>query len=200
MLRLSLLVVLTLLLSACTARLKAPSQSVNLPEQLVKLQQIKHWQIRGKLAVKDPEQSLSATMRWRVNSPYFTFRLSSFLGVTLVDMENNRDGAVLNIDDEIYVDPSPTQLLHRVTGWNIPLEHLLDWVKGVPGAENNYLLDENGLMQHLAPSCLQCGDWSVEYEQYGQVNSVWLPHKITLTNVKEPKQWIKIRIDKWTLE
>lgn len=188
-----------MLLSACATRPQAPEGPVNLPAQLIKLDAIKQWNINGKLALREPEKSVSANLRWQVNDPLFTFRLSNFLGVTLVDMEQGPNGARLEADDEVYTDQSATTLLYQTTGWDIPLDQLLSWVKGVPRSGDAYTLNGNGLLQQLQPGCRQCAGWQVDYAQYGQVNDVWLPHNIKLTNTAQPEQWIKIRISQWTL-
>lgn len=191
---------LVLLASGCAQRLQQPAQPVNLPAQLVRLDAIKQWEIKGKMAIKEPEQSLSANLRWQVDNQLFSFRLSNFLGVTLVDMEQTAQGAKLEADDEVYTDTSASTLLYRMTGWHIPLNQLLNWIKGVPLPEDNYELDENGLMKQLSPACAQCAGWVVDYSRYGQVGDVFLPHNIVLTNPNQPGQWIKIRISQWTLK
>ncbi|GGF53166.1 lipoprotein insertase outer membrane protein LolB [Alteromonas lipolytica] len=190
---------IVILLSACAARPPAPEGIINLPAQLVKLDAIKHWDINGKLALKEAKKSVSATLRWQVEAPLFNFRLTNFLGVTLVDMVQTADGARLEADDEVYTDPSASMLLYQTTGWDIPLAQLLSWVKGVPRPGDDYQLNENGLLQQLKPGCIGCKGWQVDYAQYGQVGDVWLPHNIKLTNTAQPNQWIKIRISQWTL-
>lgn len=191
---------LIILVSGCATRPKAPEGRVNLPAQLTKIDAIKHWNINGKLALKEPQKSVSANLRWQVDEPLFTFRLSNFLGVTLVDMEQGVDEARLEANDEIYTDPSATALLYQTTGWDIPLEQLLSWVKGVPRASDTYTLNDNGLLKQLQPGCRQCAGWQVDYTQYGQVEDMFLPHNIKLTNTAKPEQWIKIRISQWTLK
>ncbi len=186
-------------LTACATRPPPPEGKIDLPVQLLRLDQIKQWQINGKLALKGPEQSVSASMRWQVEDPLFTFRLSNFLGVTLVDMTQSADGARLEADDEVYTDASASALLYTTTGWDIPLAQLLSWVKGVPLPSDSYTLNDNGLLKRLTPGCRQCQGWVVDYSSYGQVEDVWLPHNIKLTNTTDANQWIKIRITQWTL-
>ena len=142
MIRQVFIVLFVLFLSACATRPQAPQGQINLPAQLIKLDAIKKWNINGKLALREPEKSMSANLRWQVSDPLFTFRLSNFLGVTLVDMEQSLDGARLEADDEIYTDPSATALLYQTTGWDIPLDQLLSWVKGVPRAGDKYSLND----------------------------------------------------------
>ena len=190
---------LIVLVSGCAARLPQPEGQIDLPEQLSKLRQISTWEIGGKLAIKHPDQSLSANLRWQTQQPDFEFRLSNFLGITLVDMQNTRDGAVLEADGEIYTDPSASLLLYQMTGWDIPVNQLLSWIKGVPKTGDIYQLDEHGLVSELKPACQQCAGWIVSYSRYQQVDDVWLPHALTLTNPLQPDHSIKIRIYKWTL-
>lgn len=185
--------------SGCATRLPQPEGTVDLPEQLARLNNINVWTISGKLAIKHPEQSLSANLRWQTQQQDFEFRLSNFLGITLVDMQNSRDGAVLEADGETYRDPSASLLLYQMTGWDIPVNQLLSWIKGVPKATDSYQLDEHGLVSMLKPACQQCAGWIVNYSKYQQVDDVWLPHALTLTNPQQPEHLIKIRIDKWKL-
>ncbi len=199
MIRLAFVLLLIMFLSACATRPSPPEGKINLPAQLRALDQIKQWQINGKLALKAPEQSVSATVRWQVDDPLFTFRLSNFLGVTLVDMTQGPEGARLEADDNTYTDANASVLLYQTTGWDIPLAQLLSWVKGVPLANDTYTLNSNGLLKQLMPGCRQCRGWVVDYANYGQVGNVWLPHNIKLTNTIDPNQWIKIRITQWTL-
>ncbi|NVK56480.1 MAG: outer membrane lipoprotein LolB [Alteromonadaceae bacterium] len=199
MIRLAFVFVFVMFLTACATRPPPPEGKIDLPVQLLRLDQIKQWQINGKLALKGPEQSVSASMRWQVEDPLFTFRLSNFLGVTLVDMTQSADGARLEADDEVYTDASASALLYTTTGWDIPLAQLLSWVKGVPLPSDSYTLNDNGLLKRLIPGCRQCQGWVVDYSSYGQVEDVWLPHNIKLTNTTDANQWIKIRITQWTL-
>ena len=56
-------------------------------------------------------------------------------------MEQTAGGARLEADDQVYTDPSATALLYQTTGWDIPLDQLLSWVKGVPRAGDDYTLN-----------------------------------------------------------
>ena len=188
-----------IVVSGCATRLPQPEGTVDLPEQLARLNKMDVWTISGKLAIKHPDQSLSANLRWQTQQQDFEFRLSNFLGMTLVDMQNSRDGAVLEADGETYRDPSASLLLYQMTGWDIPVNQLLSWIKGVPKATDSYQLDENGLVSMLKPACQRCAGWIVNYSKYQQVDDVWLPHALTLTNPQQPEHLIKIRIDKWKI-
>lgn len=193
------LVALICLLSACSSVPKGPTAPVNLPAQLAQLATVKHWEIKGKMAIKDPSQSLSANIVWRVQEPDFSFRMTNFLGVTLVDLSAKEGDAVLKADNETYRDTNATNLIYQVTGWEIPLQPLLGWVKGLPQEGDIYQLNDSGLLTQLTPSCLLCGNWQISYSQYRQVNDIWLPHSIVLNDMSQTNHWIKIRVNTWTL-
>lgn len=191
--------VMICLLSACSSVPQGPTGPVNLPAQLAQLATVKHWEIKGKMAIKDPSQSLSANIVWRVQEPDFSFRMTNFLGVTLVDLSAQEGLATLKADNETYTDSNAAALIYQVTGWDIPLQPLLGWIKGLPREDDSYQLNDSGLLTQLTPSCFSCGNWQISYSQYRQVNDIWLPHSIVLTDTSSTNHWIKIRVNSWTL-
>lgn len=193
--------------SACTTAPKGPKQAVNLTAQLQQVADIKQWQMRGKIAFRQGKEGASVNLNWKNDSGDFDFRLTNFLGVTLVDLTVNDEQSVLEADGETYVDAEPAPLIYQVTGMVIPVDSLLSWVKGLPLADDRYTLTEKGLVDTLESSCSFCRNWQVSYANYGSVETsenkqVWLPHSITLTQPEteaSPKTQLKIKIYQWTL-
>ncbi len=188
-----------LLLSACATKPVGPNGPVDLPAQLATLATIDDWQARGKMALKEGEEGFSASMRWKVQSTDFEFKLTNMLGITLVDMQNNGKEAVLEADGETYRDGDPSALIQRVTGWSIPVEQLINWTKGLPNPEDQYVLRDDGLVDTLTPGCIRCDQWVINYDKYRQIDTVWLPHSVVLKHRFIPNKWIKIRISQWRL-
>lgn len=190
-----LLVVISLMLG-CASRPDGPTGNVDLPAQIEKLRDITAWKIKGKMALRENDEAISATLRWSVDDKALAFRLTNFLGVTLVDMQSDGTRVTLEADGETYTDTDASRLIYQVTGWDIPLDKLLNWVKGLPGKNDTYTLTSNGLLQTLSPTCSRCRQWQVRYGAYQNVNGVWLPGALTL-NQKGTQNFIKIRIDSW---
>ncbi|WP_334059236.1 lipoprotein insertase outer membrane protein LolB [Alteromonas sp. S005] len=203
----SLLFALCFILSACTTAPKGPENAVNLTAQLEKVAEVHHWQMRGKIAFRYGKEAASLNLVWKNDSGDFDFRLTNFLGVSLVNLNVNKNQSVLEADGETYVDALPEPLIYRSTGMLIPVEPLLSWVKGLPLEGDKYTLTEKGLVNTLESYCQGCRNWKVTYGNYGSVDledetSVWLPHSITLIQDETPnmpKTQLKIKIYQWTL-
>ena len=198
---------LLVLVSACTTVPEGPKQAVNLTAQLKKVADVNQWQMRGKIAFRQGKEGASVNLNWKNDSGDFDFRLTNFLGVTLVDLTVDNEQSVLEADGETYKDAEPEPLIYQVTGMIIPVDSLLSWVKGLPLAGDKYTLTDKGLVNTLESECNYCRNWQVSYDNYGSVETtnaekVWLPHSITLTQVEtenSPKTQLKIKIYQWTL-
>jgi len=198
---------LLVLVSACTTVPEGPKQAVNLTAQLKKVADVNQWQMRGKIAFRQGKEGASVNLNWKNDSGDFDFRLTNFLGVTLVDLTVDNEQSVLEADGETYKDAEPEPLIYQVTGMIIPVDSLLSWVKGLPLAGDKYTLTDKGLVNTLESECNYCRNWQVSYGNYGSVETtnaeqVWLPHSITLTQVEtenSPKTQLKIKIYQWTL-
>ena len=198
---------LLVLVSACTTVPEGPKQAVNLTAQLKKVADVNQWQMRGKIAFRQGKEGASVNLNWKNDSGDFDFRLTNFLGVTLVDLTVDNEQSILEADGETYKDAEPEPLIYHVTGMIIPVDSLLSWVKGLPLAGDKYTLTDKGLVNTLESECNYCRNWQVSYDNYGSVETtnaeqVWLPHSITLTQVEtenSPKTQLKIKIYQWTL-
>ncbi|MCU7553834.1 lipoprotein insertase outer membrane protein LolB [Alteromonas sp. ASW11-19] len=179
-------------------RPQGPSAPVNLPAQIEQLRAVEQWKLTGKMALRENDEAVSANLRWSVNEQDLAFRLSNFLGVTLVDLQAEHGLVTLKADDRTYTDTDATRLIYRVTGWDIPIGQLLNWVKGVPGDADSYTLTDAGLLATLSPACNRCQQWQVSYGNYMQVDNLWLPGALTLTQ-KDTSNFIKIRIHQWQI-
>lgn len=203
----SLLLFLCFVLSACTTAPKGPENAVNLTAQLEKVAEVHKWQMRGKIAFRQGKEAASLNLVWKNDSGDFDFRLTNFLGVSLVNLYVTQQQSVLEADGETYVDALPEPLIYQITGMVIPVESLLSWVKGLPLDGDKFTLTEKGLVNTLESYCQGCRNWQVAYGNYGSIElddgtSVWLPHSITLTQNETPDMpntQLKIKIYQWTL-
>jgi outer membrane lipoprotein LolB len=211
----------TLFIGACTVTPDGPKRTVNLSAQLEDVAQVNAWELRGKMAFRRGDEAASANLRWKTDGDDFHFRLTNMLGVTLVNMEVDDKGAILETDGETYTDAVPGPLIYFATGMDVPVEPLLSWIKGLPLSSDTYTLNDKGLLATLESNCSACQGWNVSYSNYGSVKvddgtensaqkKVWLPHLITLTqapakaastNTDTPPSstTLKIRIDQWTI-
>jgi outer membrane lipoprotein LolB len=175
--------------------------------QLEKVAEVQKWQMRGKIAFRQGKEAASLNLVWKNDFGDFDFRLTNFLGVSLVNLNVSEQKSVLVADGETHVDALPEPLIYQVTGMLIPVESLLSWVKGLPLEGDKFTLTEKGLVNTLESYCQGCRNWQVAYSNYGSVDvengkSVWLPHSITLTQNETPNMpltQLKIKIYQWNL-
>lgn len=187
------------ILAGCTSLPQGPTESVNLPAQLEALRDITQWRVKGKMAMRQQQEGVSANLLWRHRPQEFRFKLTNLLGITLVDLTEDAGLVTLEADDQTFTDTDAQALIARVTGWQVPVAQLQDWIKGLPGPTDQYTLNDKQLLATLTPNCNGCGQWRVSYSHYGKVDQTWLPHALTLTDLSQPNTFIKIRIDQWTL-
>ncbi len=168
-----------LLLSACSA-LQQP-QDVNQSWALhsAQLAKLEHWTASGKVALRTPQQSESASLSWRQHGNSTQLRLSGPLGLNNTTIDS--DGLQLEIrqgqeysrwrlDDPALQD---SNTLH------LPMRGLHYWLKGVPApqlAPASITLDEAGRL----PRTIQQAGWTVEYLDFQQFEGFMLPTRLRL--------------------
>ena len=206
--------VFSIALMACVSRPTLESQSViQLNSNLAKLQQ---WKLKGKIAWITATERKSAYINWQQNVNTMQFDLSNVVGINLASLSYNGEIAALKADGKEYVDQSPSALIYKTTGWNVPLEPLSSWVKGAVSSNgrqlnklnknvtiNNQKITryKNGLIKQIKPNCEMCDQWTIDYTSYENVSigeiEYQLPKQISMFN-SASQATIKIRISQWS--
>ncbi len=139
------------------------------------------WHIKGRAAIKTPNESGSVSLVWDQRSADFVVTMAGPLGQSIARMEGVADGAgeyfvTLQMpNQEPVMSYSADQLLFDHTGMELPFQALQDWVRGVPMVNMpfSYALNDHGYLSEL-----QQDDWLVEYQSYTLVDGFNLPSKI----------------------
>jgi outer membrane lipoprotein LolB len=184
-------------LAGCATFTK-PIVSVNSALHQLSLKQIDHWLIKGKLGFKSPDKKQSANFRWQQTQQQYQLNMTSIIGTSLLNMKGDEKGVNLTTDDETYHDTDPSYLIWRITGWQIPVEKLRFWIKGQHQKNDMVIISQQGWISQLQPSCNNCKNWLINYDNYKLVNDVWLPHKVVLNNRHNNSQLL-VRVNKWDL-
>ncbi|AWL11499.1 Outer-membrane lipoprotein LolB [Saliniradius amylolyticus] len=179
-----------LLLSACATPPPKHSGSVDAERHQQRLNALTHWSLSGKLAYRGPEERFSANLNWQQWGPDYRFRLSTFIGTSLMDMQRRGKSVALTLDEQTYRHRHAGTLLENLTGWPIPVEQLPHWIKGSSMGAIERQISDNGLLQRLQSST----DWQVTYDDYRQLGDYVLPYSLRLTH---QNHLIKIRINQW---
>lgn len=201
-------------LSACVSRPSLESEAIiQLNNNLAQLQQ---WKLKGKIAWITNSERKSAYMNWQQNNKDMQFDLSNLVGINLASLSYNGELATLSSDGQVYEDSSPSALIYKTTGWNVPLETLSSWVKGAvseqgrqANASSNSVRNdnqtviryENGLIKQIKSNCEVCDQWTINYTSYENVTlaniEYQLPKQISMYNPAY-QATIKIKISQWS--
>jgi len=158
-----------------------PQQSSSWAVQQTQLEALTHWSLSGKLAVITPNERNSVNIHWQQSDRDIDIHLSTFLGLSVLDIKKTNDETVIiDSDGNHYRSKDSEQLINELSGMSIPVEHLQQWIKGNPH-NATYQLDEQHRVSTLLGTDHQHGVWSINYSDYRPVNSIALPHKLQLT-------------------
>ena len=94
-------------------------------------------------------------------------------------------------NNEVFVAPTPDELLDRQVGWHVPLAGLRYWIVGrtQPHTTVGSLeLDGVGRLKTLE----QAG-WTIRYQRYEAIGDLQLPTKLELENPRLSARLVSVR-------
>ena len=159
-----------------------------------KLVTLDNWDIRGQIGVSDGKEAWSAQVYWQQRGKNFVMQMFGPVAggslkvvgkpgkVTLTDSSSNAKTA-----------KSADKLFAEQTGWNLPINSMLYWIKAMPapGALAEKKFDKYNHLKTLTQQ-----GWNIEYQRYTSDKGVDLPSKITMQHAKLK---IKMVISSWKL-
>ena len=162
---------------------------------------IQRWELRGRLAVRTDERGGQASLTWRRDAARHSIRLNGPLGRGVVQITQDETGAVLqDAEQRQFRAANAEELLHRYTGWSLPLAHLNYWVRGIPVPDLPAAqeLDDSGRLKTLRQQ-----GWEMAYKDYMRIEGLELPRHLILTalpeqaNAEQPAIEVRLVIDAW---
>lgn len=136
------------------------------------------WQISGKIGIRAPQDSGSGTLFWLQRQDYFDIRLSGPLGRGATRLTGRPDAVSLEVAGQgRFEADSPEALVEAQLGWQLPVSHLLWWVRGLPAPDSRSRL---GLDSESRLARLEQDGWQVEYLSYRIEDGYALPERIKL--------------------
>ena len=136
------------------------------------------WQISGKVGIRAPKESGSATLFWLQRQDYYDIRLSGPLGRGAARLTGRPGNVLLEVANQgRYEAPTPEALLGEQLGWSLPVSHLVWWVRGLPapGSKSRVTLNGDSRLANLEQD-----GWKIEYLSYTEQNGFWLPERVKL--------------------
>ena len=183
--------------SACT---QSPKLDPDIKTQLwlehqIATSAVQQWQIKGRVAVKNAKDSGTVSLFWNQNLSDYELRFVAPLGQGTYILSGSALGVEMQAPkDTVIQADSAEQLLRDVLGWDVHLNGLKYWVRGLPEPEINYtnlILDQRGRLTNLEQS-----GFTVRITSYIEKNDLSLPEKI---KIKSDSIQLKVAIQDWQL-
>lgn len=165
-------------------------------DRSAKLGQFDHWRLSGKLAVRQPTDSGTAIINhWiQTGAAYDLALSSSFLGMGSTKLNGTPGFVELTLSNgETYRSGDPDALMEAATGWQLPLESLTWWIRGLPAPTGNsrLLFDARGEL-----AIIRQDGWEIRYDRWHELqgNTPALPARITA--LKDNKR-VRVVVSDW---
>tara|TARA_R110000823_G_scaffold91174_2_gene201066 strand:- start:4453 stop:5052 length:600 start_codon:yes stop_codon:yes gene_type:complete len=170
------------LLAACGGLDRREPANVSWAEHAAALAAVSDWTASGKLALRSNEAQESASMEWRQRGAQTHVRLSGPMGMGATEIYS--DGTELDIrqgGERRILDISSPRASILNTGWDLPLEALPYWIRGLPAPDSaiqaRSIEPETGLLRTLRQR-----DWQIRYLSYDLFDTLMLPTRLTVEN------------------
>lgn len=199
---LRLLPLASVLLTACAVNQpQGPGASTTAPQWQQHQQEVAkvtHYQTRGAFAYLSDRQKVYARFNWQQTAPdRYRLLLTNPLGST--ELQLDAQGETVQLVDnkgKRYVSNDAEKMIGQLTGMDIPLANLRQWMMGLPGDASDYQLNSNYQLKSLNYS-RNGQQWKVDIQSYDNKTTPALPASLEL---REGDQRIKLRMDSWTLQ
>lgn len=181
-------------LAACnTLRMDAPVNT-EWEQRKAVLEALKHWEFTGSINVRDASEAHSSRIRWRQQGQQYRINLWGTFNIGATEI-NGRPGEVRieQQGEEPIVTDSPRDMLYDRIGYELPVDELNYWIKGIPAPGKAEALNFADNTQLLG---FEQAGWRVEYLGYTNLGAESLPTRIRIQ--KEPLRLDLTRLN-WTL-
>lgn len=177
-----LLFIIPFFMSACSlipqGKTPAPAATYSWEEHQLNVSQMTHWVATGKIGIRTPEDSQSASLFWQQDQQAYTISIKGPLGQGGASISGDQYSATLEIPGEqAMAAGSPEELLSLRLGWEIPVKEAQYWIKGIPAPGSKY---DSVLYENRLARLTQQG-WDIEYQHYIESDNTSLPGKLTLS-------------------
>ncbi|WP_175514115.1 lipoprotein insertase outer membrane protein LolB [Oceanisphaera psychrotolerans] len=161
--------------------------------QKTTLTQLQQWQLSARLGIITPDERGSLSLFWRQDRDDYRMNLTNVVGKRVFDL-TRRQGQIMLTDHEgqQHQATDARELVLRLTGWDLPVEQLSYWIKGLPGEQDQVEYDADG-----RPNTILAHGWKLRYLGYTRIDGLWLPSRLDLTHNDTT---LRLAISQWELE
>ena len=166
-----------ILLCACAQTPRQNTHHAALTENSA--QQLTQWRSKGKMRITSPDVKQNASFDWQQFGNNYTINFFGPFGIGSSWLRKTSKGVTLETPDHpVKWAKSAEQLLAQNVGWNMPVSHLKDWIKGIPtaGTESSPITTtESGNTQ------FEQAGWLIAASKFKQRGNFQLPGKVVIS-------------------
>lgn len=191
-------VLICLTLASCTmVKEKTSLQPVGWQEQREQRQQIKIWEVRGRLGVQTQTTGGSMDLIWKQSGEDYKIRLILPLGSGSYLIQGNQQYADIRYPDGRKESVrNIDNVFSSILGVSLPVNAIRDWVRGLP-ARSLSVEEMHWNDQGLLNTVQQSG-WAVEMTSYSGGGILW-PHDIYLSHSDDENLDIRLLLKQWLI-
>jgi outer membrane lipoprotein LolB len=152
------------------------------------------WILSARIAAHNEDDGWSGKLYWQQGSDSYQISFNAPAGQGGLRLEGGpQQVEMLTSDGQRQVAADAESLLYKTLGWQLPLDSMRHWVRGLPVPASHDMpvlfFDEAGRLAGLRQA-----QWYIEYLSYRQVGQLMLPRKINLENAEFS---VRLVIDRW---
>ena len=191
-------VLICLTLASCTmVKEKTSLEPVGWQEQQEQRQQIKIWEVRGRLGVQTQTTGGSMDLIWKQSGEDYKIRLILPLGSGSYLIQGNQQYADIRYPDgQKKSVRNIDNVFSSILGVSLPVNAIRDWVRGLP-ARSLSVEEMHWNDQGLLNTVQQSG-WAVEMTSYSGGGILW-PHDIYLSHSDDENLDIRLLLKQWLI-
>jgi outer membrane lipoprotein LolB len=160
------------------------------------LENLSRYDAKGKLGYKAPKLRFGGNMIWQTTPNSDKLLLTNFLGKTLLKLDATpKMTTLVDYDGKQHSGADASELVRELTGINLPIEQMRDWLIGLPTAADTYQLNPQNRVAYLAKQ-VDGQTWEMDYQEYDYSIYPSLPKRMVLT---QDKQQITLIINEWDI-
>ena len=191
------LFVLILLYGCASPPIRPVDISIPAHERETELSNVSNWKIKGKIAFITPDSRESANLNWQKSQDEQNLNVTTTLGISVFSIRSEQQIHSILVDGKKYEGTDLDHLLTRVTGYQLPVGALENWLKGVHFSNSDkFSYDEvTHLPKNLKTEYLG-HKWLVEYKNYGMIDKHALAYSL---KIKRDGLTILLKINQWEI-
>ena len=188
------------LLSACATQVPLATPTVqnqqSWTERQHTLNQLTRWHNEGALAIQTAKSNQTMQFDWQLQGENdYSLRFMGPVGTGYGTLKTTPTESVYFApQNKVYSDKNAEALLTKITGWQLPVNNLYYWARGLPAPGSTVNLQFDDSHSHITE--LQQDGFDVVFQHYSGVGKVDLPSKLLIQNADVK---VKIVITRWQM-